>query len=105
MIDKQWNFQLHTDLHATGCFLNPQYMYGDHNVGNDQELLLGVKNVISRLERDVEAEVRALQHIYIYRDKMDSFSSNSAQRAINYMDPAMWWMSYGESAPQSKRLR
>ncbi|KAL2906728.1 hypothetical protein RDABS01_005438, partial [Bienertia sinuspersici] len=38
MIDKRWNFQLHTDLHAAG-----------------------VKNAISRLERDIEREVRALQ--------------------------------------------
>ncbi|KAL2934312.1 50S ribosomal protein L19 [Bienertia sinuspersici] len=87
MIDKRWNFQLHTDLHAAGCFLNPQYMYGSHDIGNDQELLKGVKNAISRLERDIEREVRALQQIHLYKDKMDSFATASAQKAITLMDP------------------
>ncbi|KAL2901679.1 Poly(A) RNA polymerase gld-4 [Bienertia sinuspersici] len=56
----------------SSCFLNPQYMYGNHDIGNDQELLKGVKNVIPRLERDVESQVRALQQIHAFRDKMDN---------------------------------
>ncbi|KAL2921061.1 Collagen type IV alpha-3-binding protein [Bienertia sinuspersici] len=104
MIDKRWNFQLHTDLHAAGCFLNPQYMYGSHDIGNDQELLKGVKNAISRLERDIEREVRALQQIHLYKDKMDSFASASAQKVITLMNPAMWWLTYGESAPELQQI-
>ncbi|KAL2924156.1 DNA polymerase II large subunit [Bienertia sinuspersici] len=51
------------------------------------ELLKGVKNVISRLERDVESQVRALQQIHVFRDQMDSFASASAQTGIKLMDP------------------
>ncbi|KAL2938627.1 Collagen type IV alpha-3-binding protein [Bienertia sinuspersici] len=71
----------------TCCITNPQYMYGENAVGNDQELLSGVKNVISKLERNLEVEVRALQQIYLCRDKMESFSTNSTQKTITFMDP------------------
>uniref|UniRef100_A0A803LRA4 DUF659 domain-containing protein n=1 Tax=Chenopodium quinoa TaxID=63459 RepID=A0A803LRA4_CHEQI len=83
MIDKRWNCQLHTDLHAAGCFLNPQYMYGENDIGNDHELLVG---------------------IYMYRDKAESFGNSSAQREIHQMDPAMWWMTYGDSAPELRKI-
>lgn len=64
-------------------------MYGNHDIGNDQELQKGLKNVISRLERDIEREVKALQQIQLYKDRTDSFASASAQKAIKLMDPGM----------------
>ncbi|XP_021754926.1 uncharacterized protein LOC110720229 [Chenopodium quinoa] len=104
MIDKRWNCQLHTDLHGAGCFLKPQYMYRENDIGNDHELLVGVRKVITRLERDPDNEIRATQQIYMYRDKAESFGNSSAQRAIHQMDPAMWWMTYGESAPELRKI-
>ncbi|XP_056689155.1 uncharacterized protein [Spinacia oleracea] len=104
MVDKRWDSNLHTDLHSAGCFLNPEYMYGATHIGTDRELLKGVRSVILRIERDPDAQIKALQQIYWYRDKNESFGSNSAQRAVKKMDPAMWWMTYGESTPELKKI-
>ncbi|XP_021851785.2 uncharacterized protein [Spinacia oleracea] len=104
MIDKRWNDNLHTDLHAAGCFLNPEYMYGPTPIGTDRELLKGVRNVILRIERDEDASIKALQQIYLYRDKRESFGGSSAQRVVKQMDPALWWMTYGDSTPELKKI-
>ncbi|KAL2905961.1 Sterol-4-alpha-carboxylate 3-dehydrogenase decarboxylating [Bienertia sinuspersici] len=76
-------------LTCTGCFLNPRYMYGSHDIGNDQELLKGVKN--ADLEIRARYRTRSESITHLYKDKMDSFASASAsaQKAITLMDPGM----------------
>ncbi|KAG8635684.1 hypothetical protein MANES_16G054458v8 [Manihot esculenta] len=63
IIDHRWNFQLHHDLHAAGYFLNPQYQYGPHDIGNDNEIMLGLKNVIQRLEGDLVNQGKTLNQV------------------------------------------
>ncbi|KAK9749839.1 hypothetical protein RND81_02G154500 [Saponaria officinalis] len=77
MIDKRWDFQLHQDLHAAGCYFNPQFLYGVDKLSTDKEIKKG---------------------LFIYEQKTDSLASNVAQRAIKLMDPATWWSMYSDSA-------
>ncbi|KAL2901130.1 Long chain acyl-CoA synthetase 7 peroxisomal [Bienertia sinuspersici] len=54
-------------------------MYGSHDIGNDQELLKGVKKC------DLEIRVR-------YRMRSESIATT------------IWWLTYGESAPELQRI-
>ncbi|XP_021599084.2 uncharacterized protein LOC110605086 [Manihot esculenta] len=104
IIDHRWNFQLHHDLHAAGYFLNPQYQYGPHDIGNDNEIMLGLKNVIQRLEGDLVNQGKALNQALLFRDKIESFGTALAQKAIKFTNPAEWWINYGESAPELRKI-
>ncbi|XP_074314312.1 uncharacterized protein LOC141649523 [Silene latifolia] len=99
MIDKRWDSKLHQDLHAAGCYFNPKFLYGVDKFSTDKEIKKSVKNVIEKLVPDIDTQIRASTQLFMYEQKMDSFASTVAQRAINLMDPATWWLTYGESAP------
>ncbi|XP_043813655.1 uncharacterized protein LOC122723833 isoform X2 [Manihot esculenta] len=87
IIDHRWNFQLHHDLHAAGYFLNPQYQYDPHDIGNDNEIMLGLKNVIQHLEGDLVNQGKALNQALLFRDKIESFETVLAQKAIKFTNP------------------
>ncbi|KAG8661952.1 hypothetical protein MANES_01G049815v8, partial [Manihot esculenta] len=87
IIDHRWNFQLHHDLHAVGYFLNPQYQYGSHDVGNNNEIMLSFKNVIQRLKEDLVNQGKALNQGLLFRDKIESFGTVLAQKAIKFTNP------------------
>ncbi|KAF2308192.1 hypothetical protein GH714_036617 [Hevea brasiliensis] len=46
-------FRRRVGSHYEGYFLNPQYQYGPCDIGDDNEIMLGLKNVIMRLESDL----------------------------------------------------
>ncbi|XVE53931.1 hypothetical protein DITRI_Ditri03aG0041900 [Diplodiscus trichospermus] len=92
IIDNRGNFQLHHDLHATGHYLNPQFQYRPRDIGSDREVMLGLKNVIQQLEPNLDNQAKALNQMLTFRDKMESFGSPLAQRAIKFTNPAEWWI-------------
>ncbi|MGV7989185.1 hypothetical protein PJP10_32960, partial [Mycobacterium kansasii] len=53
IINKRWTKQLHHNLHAAGYYLNPRYRYAQSFV-EDDEVRVGLKNVIKRLEPDLD---------------------------------------------------
>ncbi|XP_028055925.1 uncharacterized protein LOC114260062 [Camellia sinensis] len=85
IIDNRWAFQLHTDLHAAGYFLNPIFQYGEH-LSNHREVMSGVRN------------------ISLFYNKEDSFGAVLAQRAVKATNPAEWWIHYGTSAPALQKV-
>ncbi|XP_075493545.1 uncharacterized protein LOC142531331 [Primulina tabacum] len=54
IIDNRWQLQLHQDLHAAGYFLNPQFFYSNSEIEQDEEVVTGLYNAISRLTFDAE---------------------------------------------------
>ncbi|KAF2321172.1 hypothetical protein GH714_034906 [Hevea brasiliensis] len=85
-------------------FLNPQYQYGPHDIGNDEKIMLGLKKAIQRLESDLMNQARALNQALMFRDKLWSFGMALAQRPIKISDPAKWWITYGESASEVRKI-
>lgn len=49
---------------VTAYFLNPLFRYSKHYV-DDDEVRTGLKEVIKRLEPDVEKQVKAINEVYI----------------------------------------
>ncbi|XP_028104875.1 uncharacterized protein LOC114303896 [Camellia sinensis] len=64
IIDTRWSFQLHQDLHAAGYFLNPQFQYGVTSSNEMiREVMDGLKKVITRLEPNMDAQVKATNQL------------------------------------------
>ncbi|CAO2830870.1 unnamed protein product [Amaranthus hypochondriacus] len=80
------------------------FMQLDDRTFKDDEVISGVKSVIQRLEPNMEAAIKALNQIYIYKDKLNSFSNYMAEEGIKHMNPAEWWMNFGESVPELRRI-
>ncbi|KAJ9141478.1 hypothetical protein P3X46_032015 [Hevea brasiliensis] len=57
-----------------GSFLNLQYQYGPHDIGNDNEIILSLKNTI------------------LYRHRMRSFGIALVQKPIKFTNPVMHLM-------------
>ncbi|XP_027171779.1 uncharacterized protein LOC113771396 [Coffea eugenioides] len=84
VIDNRWYNQLHRDLHAA--------------------VRRGLKNVIAKLEPNLDAQVDSINEIKIFADKKGGFGSAIAARALPKSLPAEWWLNYGEDAPNLRNI-
>ncbi|XP_039053508.1 uncharacterized protein LOC120195606 [Hibiscus syriacus] len=101
VIDRRWSNQLHNDLHSTGYFLNPQFLYGGNSTSDMiYGIMNGVRNVIQRIEPNLNDQSLEMKQLLLYRDKTDSFGTPLAQAAILKTNPAEWWTNYGNCALQ-----
>ncbi|XP_028120013.1 uncharacterized protein LOC114317473 [Camellia sinensis] len=105
IIDTRWSFQLHQDLHAAGYFLNPQFQYGVTSSNEMiREVMDGLKKVITRLEPNMDAQVKATNQLLLFRDKQETFGTPLAQRAWKQSNPAEWWIIHGSCAPELQKI-
>ncbi|CAL5350209.1 unnamed protein product [Camellia sinensis] len=77
IFDTRWSFQLHQDLHAA-------------------EVMDGLKKVITRLELNMDAQVKATNQ--------ETFGTPLAQRAWKQSNPAEWWIIHGSCAPELQKI-
>ncbi|KAJ8422506.1 hypothetical protein Cgig2_030841 [Carnegiea gigantea] len=86
-------------LETIRYFFNPQYMYRQSQDWEDREVSTGVQNVIMRLEPDVDKQIKAMRQIFLYKDRMNSFGSSIAQRAITSLMPGddLNWLNLDEN--------
>ncbi|KAI5429081.1 hypothetical protein KIW84_033901 [Lathyrus oleraceus] len=69
IIYKRWKF-MHSDLHSVGYFLNPQFQCGiEHGKVVYKETFNGTTNVIMKIERNMDAQIKALNQLRM-RDKL-----------------------------------
>ena len=103
LIDKRWTKQLHHDIHAAGYYLNPRYRYAQSFVMDD-EIRIGLKNVIKRLEPDLDVQIKALNELDIFGTRQGSFGDTLAQNAVLRLHPADWWINFGEDTPALQKI-
>ncbi|XP_058732564.1 uncharacterized protein LOC131604090 [Vicia villosa] len=104
IIDKHWKF-MHSDLHFAGYFLNPRFQYGiEHGIVVYKEIFNGTKNVITKLERNIDNQIKALNQLTLFREKSETFGTPIAQKSWSKMDAAQWWEYHGSCAPELQRL-
>ncbi|XP_050890887.1 uncharacterized protein LOC127096346 [Lathyrus oleraceus] len=92
IIDKRWKF-MHSDLHSADMcyFLNPQFQYGiEHGKIVYKETFNGTTNVIMKIERNINDQIKALNQLTLFREKSETF--------------AQWWEYHGSCAPEFQRL-
>ncbi|XP_051133269.1 uncharacterized protein LOC127252924 [Andrographis paniculata] len=104
IIDERWYNQLHQDLHAAAYFLNPGLQYSGTCEFDSSEVRKGVKEVIKRLEPDLDIQVKAMNEINIFVNKIGEFGSALAIRAVSTSLPADWWNMYGDEAPNLRKI-
>ncbi|XP_028060037.1 uncharacterized protein LOC114263653 [Camellia sinensis] len=105
IIDTRWSFQLHQDLHAAGYFLNPQFQYGVTSSNEMiREVMDGLKKVITRLEPNMDAQVKATNQLLLFRDKQETLGTPLAQRAWKQSNPAEWWIIHGSCVPELQKI-
>ena len=66
IIDKRWNVQLYSPLHAINHFLNPEFFYDNSQIEFDGEVVRGLYEVINKLEGDLEMEKIIMRELLSY---------------------------------------
>ncbi|XP_058756074.1 uncharacterized protein LOC131629298 [Vicia villosa] len=104
IIDKRWKF-MHFNLHSAGYFLNPQFQYRiEHGIVVHKETFNGTKNVIMKLERNTDDQIKALNQLTLFREKSETFGTPIAQKSWSKMDATQWWEYHGSCTPELQRL-
>ncbi|RVX12125.1 hypothetical protein CK203_010766 [Vitis vinifera] len=103
VIDRRWEGQLHRHLHATAYFLNPMFQYSKH-FSNHPEIKVELKEVIKRLEPDLDRQTKAINEVKLFVDGQGEFGSALTKKAINQSLPAEWWNNYGDEGPHLQKI-
>ncbi|RVW72715.1 hypothetical protein CK203_056747 [Vitis vinifera] len=89
VIDRRWEGQLHRHLHATAYFLNP--MFNIQSISPTiPEIKVGLKEVIKRLEPDLDRQAKTINEVKLFVDGQGEFGSALTKKAINQSLPDEW---------------
>ncbi|XP_058766409.1 uncharacterized protein LOC131640009 [Vicia villosa] len=104
IIDKRWKV-MHFDLHFGGYFFNPQFQYGiEHGKAIYKETFNGTKNVIMKVERNMDDQIKDLNQLTLFREKSETFGRPLAQKSWSKIDAAQWWKYHGSCAHELQHL-
>ncbi|XP_050916609.1 uncharacterized protein LOC127131733 [Lathyrus oleraceus] len=84
IIEKRWKF-MHSDLHSAETFN-------------------GTTNVIMKIERNMDDQIKALNQLTLFREKSETFGTPLAQKSWFKIDASQWWEYHGSCAPELQRL-
>lgn len=103
IIDRRWQNQLHSRLHAAAAFLNPSIQY------NPEVKFLGIIKedflaVIEKLLPTPELRLNITSELYTFKKAQGMFGSILAKEARATTFPGIWWEQYGDSAPALQRV-
>ncbi|CAO2033804.1 unnamed protein product [Urochloa humidicola] len=107
IIDKRWDNKLKTPLHLAGYYLNPYYYYPNKlEIELDGKFREGLVTCVTRMVEEVEVQDQIIDELSMYQDAIGTFGKDIAirQRRNESLDPAKWWLNYGTSAPNLRKL-
>ncbi|KAI3842697.1 hypothetical protein MKW98_015364, partial [Papaver atlanticum] len=103
ILDRRWQNQLHSPLHAAAAFLNPSIQYNP-----DVKFLGLIKEeflkVLEKLLPTPELRHDITSQIFVFKKSQGLFGCNLAREARNTVAPGLWWEQYGDSAPGLQRV-
>ncbi|KAL6348183.1 hypothetical protein AAG906_002808 [Vitis piasezkii] len=101
VIDRRWEGQLHRHLHAAIqiiktnhyltygiIFLNPMFQYSKH-FANHPEIKVGLKEVIKRLEPNLDRQAKAINEVKLFVGSQGEFGNALTKKAINQSLPSL----------------
>ncbi|XP_057980780.1 uncharacterized protein LOC131166338 [Malania oleifera] len=103
VIDRIWQEEFHSPLHAAACFLNPSIFYNPSFTTN-KVIQKGLLDCIETLEPNLTAQVMITSHINFYENAVGDFSRPVALRGRESLPPATWWSLYAADYPDLQRL-
>lgn len=103
VIDARWDKQLHSPLHAAGCFLNPG-IYFSPNFTKQKEVGKGLITTIMRLVPDLEVQDTVFSQLEEYKKSIGLFGMLGAVRQREKLNPGDNTISYFNSHSAAAQL-
>ncbi|XP_030934976.1 uncharacterized protein LOC115960295 [Quercus lobata] len=98
VIDTRWDKQLHSPLHAAGCFLNPA-IYFRPSFKRQNEVQRGLLSTLMRLVPDPDIQDKISSQLDEYKKSIGDFGTSLAIRQRERLNPVSWWEQFGLGAP------
>jgi hypothetical protein len=86
--EKRWEM-LHSDMHATGYVLDPEYQSPDNRQHSNVEVMRGFHNIVEKLLPNVEDQVKAIKQLAKYRNSEGEFGRPFVN--IEYKEQMVAW--------------
>jgi hypothetical protein len=98
LVMKRWTM-LHTDLHAAGFVLDPEFQnFMQHE---NEEVVNGFHAMVERVfPDDIASQVKAIEQHSAYRASHGLFGRPMAVAAANTMPGHRWWTAFGSGTPE-----
>ncbi|XP_035540211.1 uncharacterized protein LOC118344202 [Juglans regia] len=103
IIDSRWDRQLHSPLHAAGCFLNPGIYYSP-NFKNKNEVIRGFNSCVMKMELDPDNQDKIIAELDLYKNAIGEFGHSLAIRQRDKINPVAWWTQFGCEVPTLQRV-
>ncbi|XP_039135791.1 uncharacterized protein LOC120273227 [Dioscorea cayenensis subsp. rotundata] len=103
IVDERWDKHFRRNIHAAAYFLNPAFLYDESTFVETPEVMQGLLDLLEQRSICSNSE-KAMKEIKIYRDRLGSFSRESALQASKNMQPDEWWKLFGHSAPHLQKV-
>ncbi|RVW29255.1 hypothetical protein CK203_109747 [Vitis vinifera] len=71
---------------------------------NHPEIKVGLKEVIKRLEPDLDRQAKAINEVKLFVDGQGEFGSALTKKAINQSLPVERWNNYGDEGPHLQKI-
>uniref|UniRef100_A0A6N2MSJ5 BED-type domain-containing protein n=1 Tax=Salix viminalis TaxID=40686 RepID=A0A6N2MSJ5_SALVM len=103
VIDARWDKQLHSPLHAAGCFLNPGIFFRP-SFSKQREVTRGLLTIIMRLIADCDTQDNISAQIEEYKRATGLFGITIAIRQREKLNPVSWWEQFGNDTPELQKF-
>ncbi|KAG5252462.1 3-hydroxyisobutyryl-CoA hydrolase [Salix suchowensis] len=103
VIDARWDKQLHSPLHAAGCFLNPEIFFRP-SFSKQREVTRGLLTTIMRLVPDCDTQDNISAQIEEYKRATGLFGITLAIRQREKLNPVSWWDQFGNDTPELQKF-
>ncbi|RWR90850.1 hypothetical protein CKAN_01997200 [Cinnamomum micranthum f. kanehirae] len=84
IIDSWWEVQLHRPLHAAGYFLNSAFFYSNPNIEQENKVMAGLYNCISKLVPNIDVQDKISQELSIYKQAAIRQRATTAPVFVKY---------------------
>ncbi|XP_061357877.1 uncharacterized protein LOC133302144 [Gastrolobium bilobum] len=98
IIDRRWNMQLHSSLHAAAAFLNPSIYYNP-NYKKDLRMRNGFQEAMLKIATTDKEKVEITKELPIYINAQGAMGTDFAVLGRTLNTPGDWWASYGYEIP------
>ncbi|KAK4844916.1 hypothetical protein QYF36_026019 [Acer negundo] len=102
IIDRRWNIQLHSPLHAAAAFLNPSIFYNP-NFKIDLRMRNGFQEAMIKLATTDKDKTEITKEHPIYINAQGALGTDFAVMGRTLNSPGDWWASYGYEIPTLQR--
>ncbi|XP_030939808.1 uncharacterized protein LOC115964687 [Quercus lobata] len=98
-----WDKQLHSPLHAAGCYLNPGIFFRP-SFKKQKDVTKGLLSTITRLVSDLDEQDILSSQIESYKKSLGDFGTPMAIHQREKLSPIAWWEQFGNDTPELQKF-